>query len=398
MARTAFPASSSVRTLCCDRAGGRVALRRKSGDIEIPAGPPALRCKLDKAALKGDQGVSGPLKCLVTGCAGFIGSHTAEKLLEEGCRVVGVDDFDHYYPRRVKLANLSDLLNSPGFKFVEGDLCKLPLRNLLRDVEAIVHLAGQPGVRASWGNTFSRYARNNVLATQMLLEQACMSPLRVFVYASSSSVYGAAKRFPTSEDHPKVPISPYGITKLCAEQLCFAYQERLRAPIVRLRYFSVYGPRQRPDMVMHKMIKDVLSDGTLDVFGDGSQTRDFTYVQDIVEANWLAVSHPSEDADMNIAGGDPVSINHAIELVEDIAGKELHVRHLPQEIGDPLNTHASTVRAKRLIGFKAKTRLRDGLLRQFEWQQHSGVSSAREKRRHFSPIEDGMGAKHQRSN
>ena len=315
------------------------------------------------------QSVGPPLKCLITGCAGFIGSHTAERFLAEGWEVVGIDNFDPYYAREIKEANLEGLRGQGRFTFLEEDLGQADLRPVLKEADSVLHLAAQAGVRSSWGEGFGRYLRNNVLCTQRLLEQCVGLPLRNFVYAGSSSVYGVPRALPVDETNPTIPISPYGMTKLYAEQVCEGYRERYHIPVVRLRYFSVYGPRQRPDMLMNKMIRAGLAGGPLDIYGDGTQTRDFTYVEDVANANWLAASKGEIRGVLNIASGRPVSVNEVIRLVEELSGKKLDFRYRPKEGGDPPHTHAATSRAREILGYEPKTSLREGLAKQIEWQR-----------------------------
>ena len=292
-----------------------------------------------------------------------------ERFLDEGCEVIGVDNFDPYYPRKVKEENLHAVINRPRFRFIEGDLNEIPLEPILRDVDSVLHLAAQPGVRASWGEGFPHYLRNNVLSTHRLLETFASAGIKQFVYASSSSVYGVSRKQPIEEDNPTVPISPYGVTKLCAEQLCEAYGETMGLPIVRLRYFSVYGPRQRPDMLMHKTIHAALTGESLELYGGGNQTRDFTYVGDVATANWLAVSKRVANGIANIASGTPVKVLDVVRTIEDLAERPVQLRFLPGQRGDPPQTHAATRRAKEMLGFEASMPLREGLLRQLEWQK-----------------------------
>ncbi len=308
------------------------------------------------------------MKCLVTGCAGFIGCHTAEQLLDGGHEVVGIDDLDPYYPRTIKKSNLESLRGRLRFQFVERDLNEVNLEQLLDGVDAVVHLAAQPGVRTSWGDSFSKYLRNNVLATQRLLQYCAAARLRTVVFAGSSSVYGAAERLPVDETQPPAPISPYGTTKLWAEQLCESYRIREGVPVVRLRYFSVYGPRQRPDMLFHRIIRAALTGATLEIYGTGDQTRDFTYVGDVARANCLAIEKGIREGVMNIGSGRPQRILDAVHLVEELSSRPVSLRFLPVQRGDPSHTHASTDRAKKILGFEPSTNLREGLAKQIEWQ------------------------------
>ncbi|HEX9339692.1 MAG TPA: NAD-dependent epimerase/dehydratase family protein [Thermoplasmata archaeon] len=305
----------------------------------------------------------------MTGCAGFIGARTAIRFLSEGSDVIGIDNFDPYYSREAKEANLSRLEQYSEFKFVEGDLNEIELDPILGSTHTVIHLAAQPGVRASWGDGFSRYLRNNVLTTHRLLDRCSSIPLRSFVYASSASVYGQPSKLPVEEDDPTDPISPYGLTKLFAEHLCVMYQGRFRAPIARLRYFTVYGPGQRPDMLIHRAIDSALRGLTLEIFGDGRQKRDFTFVEDVAQANWLAATKLLGPFVSNIASGRPVSVNKVLDLIEEETGGKIQVRHLPRAEGDPQETVAATKRASATIDFRVMTPLKDGIHKQVEWQR-----------------------------
>ncbi len=312
--------------------------------------------------------MSGALTSLVTGVAGFIGSHLAERLLREGHRVVGVDAFTDYYPRTIKMANLTPLLGDSGFRFVELDMAQADLGPLVAEADFIFHQAGQPGVRASWGKDFDVYMEYNVRATQRLLEAVRGSTrLRRLVFASSSSVYGQAQDLPIREASLPQPFSPYGVTKLAAEHLCLLYHTNYAVPTVALRYFTVYGPRQRPDMGFHKFIQAALQDRPIVVYGDGEQTRDFTYVADAVEANWLALSPAANGQVFNIGGGSRSSVNQVLGTLEDILERPIcREQRLPQP-GDVRHTWADTARARELLGFFPRVSLRDGLARQVEW-------------------------------
>src|SRR6266550_652055 len=228
------------------------------------------------------------MKCLVTGAAGFIGSHLSEALVEQGDSVLGIDCFTNYYPKRIKVQNLRRLRGMKNFRFVEADLSSARLSPILRGVETVFHLAAQPGVRASWGKSFSYYVRDNIVATQRLLEAVKGSPVEKFVYASSSSIYGDSERLPTPEDSMPRPVSPYGATKLAGESLCNVYFRNHSVPVVSLRYFTVYGPRQRPDMAFSVFISRIARGLELVVYGDGEQRRDFTFVADTAAATILA--------------------------------------------------------------------------------------------------------------
>lgn len=309
--------------------------------------------------------------CLVTGVAGFIGSHLAERLLDLGCTVTGVDSFTDYYSREVKERNLQGLTGRAEFELRAVDLADSRASDYVQGASYIFHLAGQPGVRTSWGDDFAVYVRDNVLATQRLLETARGSrELRRFVYASSSSVYGNAIELPVGEAARPQPYSPYGVTKLAGEHLCSLYAANFGLPVVSLRYFTVYGPRQRPDMAFARFLKAMLEDKTIGIHGDGEQTRDFTFVSDAVEANLLAAGAGETSAPgavYNIAGGSRVTVNEVIGSLEALVGRRAKVSHLPPQDGDARHTLADTRAATRDIGFQARVQLADGLRAQVDW-------------------------------
>lgn len=305
---------------------------------------------------------------LVTGAAGFIGSHLCERLLREGHRVIGVDAFTAFYPRTVKEANLAGLRGHPEFRFVEMDLARADLAPVVADADVIFHQAGQPGVRASWGKEFDLYLDHNVRATQQLLEAVKGSArLRRLVFASSSSVYGQTEDLPLREESLPRPYSPYGVTKLAAEHLCGLYHANYDVPTVALRYFTVYGPRQRPDMAFHKFIRAALEDRPILVYGDGEQTRDFTYVADVVEANWLALDPDAVGHVFNIGGGSRSSVNQVLAALEEILSRPIRRERRPPQPGDVHHTWADTTRARRVLGFSPHVSLREGLAHQVEW-------------------------------
>ena len=318
------------------------------------------------------------MNVLITGVAGFIGSHLTERLISEGYHVIGVDGFTDYYPRQMKERNLANLRDHERFTLIEGDLLDVDLAALLQrelstglpaDIEFVFHFAAQPGVRASWGENFEIYVRSNVLATQRLLEGAKETKLKKFVYASSSSIYGDAQSFPTPEDVTPDPISPYGVTKLAGEHLCQLYWRNYGLPMVCLRYFTVYGPRQRPDMAFHRFIRATLEEREIVVYGDGEQTRDFTHVDDAVEAAIRAVEAPVVGEVFNIGGGSPVAINEVISALEDILGRRARVRHIEPQRGDVRDTWAEIAKAARVLGYHPQVRLVDGLQEQVSWMQ-----------------------------
>lgn len=307
------------------------------------------------------------MKALVTGAAGFIGSHVAEALLARGADVVGIDCFTDYYPREIKTGNLASLVSHPAFSFVEDALQRTDLDRLLDGVTHVYHLAAQAGVRKSWGADFAAYTSHNVDATQRLLEAVKDRSLHRFVYASSSSVYGDIVAIPMREDVMVQPVSPYGVTKLAAEHLCYLYKVNYGVPTVSLRFFTVYGPRQRPDMAFHRFIRAALTGRPITLYGDGGQTRDFTFVHDIVAANLAAGDRGRPGAVYNIGGGNRVSMLEVIDLIGRITGRPLDVRREPTQKGDMRDTFADTTRAKADLGFAPSASLEDGLRAECEW-------------------------------
>jgi UDP-glucuronate 4-epimerase len=314
------------------------------------------------------------LRYLVTGCAGFIGSHLTETLLEQAHEVVGLDCFNDNYARQQKLANLERARDFEAFDFVPVDLSRGSLVDLVEGCDVVIHLAAEPGVRPSWGDRFETYLRNNVLATHHLLAAIASSSDATLVYASSSSVYGQAETFPTSEGALPRPLSPYGVTKLDAEHLCRLYHANHGVRAVSLRYFSVYGPRQRPDMAFGRFIRAALAGETLTVFGDGGQTRDFTYVADVVAATLAAASAEGVEGRVyNIGGGSRVSVNETLEQIGSLLGRRLDVHYAPPVAGDVRDTGADTSRAWAELGFRPVTALEDGLAAQVEWTVGPGA-------------------------
>ena len=312
-------------------------------------------------------------RSLVTGAAGFIGSHLCERLLDEGHEVIGLDGFIDFYPRFRKEANLVGLRSRQMFRFIGADLLQADLVSLLDGIDYIFHQAGQPGVRGSWGKRFEEYLRNNILATQRLLEAAKehLGRIRRLVYASSSSVYGAVPTLPLVEEAVPRPFSPYGVTKLAGEQLCLLYHLNYGLPVVALRYFTVYGPRQRPDMAFQRFIQAILSGEEVVIYGDGEQTRDFTYVSDGVEANLLALKPEAEGRTFNIGGGARITINDVLSLMERLIGQEIRRRYILSQEGDVRHTSADVTLAGRLLGYRPRVTLREGLARQIDWVRAS---------------------------
>jgi UDP-glucose 4-epimerase len=301
--------------------------------------------------------------CLVTGVAGFVGSHLAARLLDAGCKVIGIDCFTDYYDRSLKELNLESLLRNSSFKLIEGDITNIENLGLNGEKPQLVfHQAAQAGVRASWGGEFSHYTHHNVLGTQRTLEWARRAQPERFVYASSSSVYGDTGKLPMHEDDLPKPLSPYGVTKLAAEHLCGLYHQNFGVPTVSLRYFTVYGPRQRPDMAFNCFIRAILTGDELVIYGTGEQTRDFTFVEDIVEANVAAALSPGVEGRVyNIGGGSRISVNGVLEMLGRLSGREVKLRYEPIQAGDPPHTYADTGRAARELMFKPQTTLEEGM-------------------------------------
>ncbi|MBV9257276.1 MAG: GDP-mannose 4,6-dehydratase [Ktedonobacteraceae bacterium] len=305
--------------------------------------------------------------CLVTGVAGFIGSHLAERLLADGHEVCGIDNFIDYYPRQIKENNLRSIRANQRFSFVDGDLLTMDLSPYIDGVDWIFHQAAQPGVRGSWGNDFARYVECNVLVTHRLLELALRKDIKRFVYASSSSVYGDINVLPLTESTLPRPFSPYGVTKLAAEHLCKLYYENFKLATISLRYFTVYGPRQRPDMAFHRFCKAIIERQPLCMYGNGEQTRDFTYVSDVVEANLLAAtSECAIGKVLNIAGGARASLHEVIHLLQEISGLPAIVTFNSKQFGDVQHTCASTACAEEVLGYHPVVALREGLYREFQ--------------------------------
>ena len=307
------------------------------------------------------------MTALVTGAAGFIGSHLTEQLLADGASVVGLDCFADYYPRVVKEANLAAFRGHPAFRFVETTIQAADWQALLPGVTHVFHLAAQAGIRGSWGRGFRQYTANNVDATQVLLEACRDRPLQRFVNASSSSVYGDAAGMPMREDGPLQPVSPYGATKLAAEHLCRLYSRTYGLPAVSLRYFTVYGPRQRPDMAFHRFLAALRDGCPVTLYGDGTQTRDFTYVADAVRATVAAGQRGAPGGVYNIGGGSRVSVNEVLDVMARCTGRTATVRREAPGKGDMRDTWADTSRAQRDLGYAPSANLEQGISAEYAW-------------------------------
>ena len=307
------------------------------------------------------------MKAFITGVAGFIGSTLAERLLGQGADVTAVDSFTDYYPREIKERNLAQLLQQPRFRFVESRVQDADLARLLADRSHVFHLAAQAGVRKSWGSDFSVYSTNNIEATQILLEACLGLPIERVVYASSSSIYGDNVALPMREDALPQPVSPYGVSKLAAEQLCYLYHVNHGLPTVSLRYFTVYGPRQRPDMGFHIFLRAAVLGTPITVYGDGEQTRDFTFVADAVSATVAAATGGVPGRVYNIGGGSRVSINQVLDMIGRVSGRRPVLRGDPVQKGDMRNTYADTSRARADLGFVPAVGLEEGLAAEHKW-------------------------------
>jgi UDP-glucose 4-epimerase len=307
------------------------------------------------------------VKALVTGAAGFIGSHLVSALLDRGAEVRGLDCFTDYYPRAVKESNLDVNRQRSGFHFVEDRIQTADLAALLDDVTHVFHLAAQAGVRKSWGRDFRIYTDHNVDASQQLLEACVGRPLHRFVYASSSSLYGDTAPIPMREDALPQPVSPYGVTKLAAEQLCYLYHVNHGVPATSVRYFTVYGPRQRPDMAFHRFFRAALDGQPIVLYGDGEQTRDFTFVTDAVAATIAAGERGVPGRAYNIGGGSRVTVNEVLKIVEGLVGHPLKIRREPPQKGDMRDTYADTSLARADLGFAPAVSLEQGLESEYRW-------------------------------
>jgi len=312
-----------------------------------------------------------PTRVVVTGAAGFIGSHLCERLLADGHEVIGIDSFSDYYERGRKEQNLETLRRDGRFTLEELDLVAADLSKPLRGAKVVFHLAGQPGVRPSWGGHFDRYVQDNIVATQRLLEALREVAVERLVFASSSSVYGDAEMFPTKETALPRPVSPYGMTKLAAEHLTFVYLRNFGIPATSLRYFTVYGPRQRPDMAFVRFMDALVEGHEIEIYGDGEQTREFTFISDAVDGTVKAASADVVGQIINLGGGSRVTINRVLATLEDISGLEARRKFLSAAPGDPRHTGASINVARERLGWEPRVALREGLAKQWQWFQET---------------------------
>jgi nucleoside-diphosphate-sugar epimerase len=321
--------------------------------------------------------LTSPTRVVVTGAAGFIGSHLCDRLLADGHEVVGIDSFTDFYARDLKEANLEAARKHSNFKVVEADLVTAGLSQALSGASVVFHLAGQPGVRPSWGSMFDPYVQANIVATQRLLETLREIHIKRLVFASSSSIYGDAEMFPTKETSLPRPVSPYGMTKLAAEHLAFVYMRNFQIPVTTLRYFTVYGPRQRPDMAFCRFMEALVENQEIGIFGDGEQTREFTYISDAVDGTVKAAAADVAGQIINLGGGSRVTVNRVLDTLEEISRIKARRKYLPEAPGDPRHTGASINVARERLGWEPRVSLREGLTRQWRWFLESRERSVR---------------------
>jgi len=309
-------------------------------------------------------------RVLVTGAAGFIGSNLCERLIADGYHVTAIDSFTDYYNPARKHRNLSDIISHKNFELIEEDINSCDIREIIGDSGAVFHLAAQAGVRMSWGKEFSVYVDSNILTTQKILEALKENKRTKLVYSSSSSVYGETDKLPMREDQRLKPVSPYGVTKLSGEHLCELYRINFGVNAVSLRYFTVYGPRQRPDMAFSRFIIAALTGGEIEIYGDGRQTRDFTFVSDAVEANMAAMLYDGKETIFNIGGGSRVSVLEVLEILKNRISNDFDISFLDRAKGDVLDTWADTSSAKRELGFSPRIDLKEGIEREIDWYRN----------------------------
>jgi UDP-glucose 4-epimerase len=300
---------------------------------------------------------------LVTGCAGFIGSNLVDALLRENHKVIGIDCFTDYYPRALKEANLSGAKRHKNFHFIEADILDI---SEFPNVNIVFHLAAQAGVRASWGKSFTIYTRNNIDATQYLLESYKNRNIQKFVYASSSSVYGNTE-LPAREISPLRPVSPYGVTKLAGENLCYLYYKNYNVPVVMLRYFTVYGPRQRPDMAINRFFRTAKAGDAIEIYGNGKQTRDFTYISDIVDANVKSGTCEAVGEIFNVGGGNRVTVNDLVSKIKELTGSRSAIKYVDEQKGDVIDTLSDITKTNAMLGWTPQTAIFTGLSKYAKW-------------------------------
>jgi len=309
------------------------------------------------------------MSCLVTGAAGFIGSHLCRRLLKEKIPVVGIDSFTDFYPKWIKEKNILPLMKQKDFKFIAKDINELDLKDLLKNAEYVFHLAAQAGVRTSWGQNFSIYINNNIEATQKILEASRGTQLKKLIYASSSSVYGFCPDLPTSETSPLHPYSPYGVTKLAAEQLCFLYHKNYGVPALSLRLFTVYGPGQRPDMAFHKFFKAIIENKKITVYGEGKQTRDFTFIDDVIEAYIASLKKGRVGEAYNVGGGVRKKLEDIFPPMEDICQRKIEIKKEERQKGDVPHTYSNIEKARKDLNYSPQSKLDEGLKEEWRWIQ-----------------------------
>ncbi|MEB1806307.1 MAG: NAD-dependent epimerase/dehydratase family protein [Bacillaceae bacterium] len=311
------------------------------------------------------------MNIIVTGAAGFIGSSLCENLLETPTnKIIGIDAFVGPTPKKYSLKNLSAIINHPRFTFIDQNLLSINWKEYLPNIDYIFHLAGMPGVRSSWGKNFEEYSSYNILATQKLLDAAIDFPIKKLIFASTSSVYGDRNDKVSEDTNPK-PLSPYGITKLTAEHLCHVYRENFQVPIVILRYFTVFGPRQRSDMAFHRFILAMLTGRPISIFGDGSQSRDFTFIEDCVNATASVITAKNVIGEtINIGGSERQSIKEVVHFLEDILNQEAKINFTNQAVGEPKQTWADISKAEVLLNYKPQTDIKAGLVKQVEYLKY----------------------------